>query len=190
MKVGLAPTLAVTKLRKEGQDCDVSRHHPGPVCRSSGYTAARRGEAGTAWRYWVRARAMADCLSADHYHPVTSFSRAIMGAHAVTVAMELHQGGESVRQAAAADADTIPSRQRRARHRIEEARGYLDLTNGPGEGAAVDSEELGEQVSGAEFAQVENGGQDSVGGGQLVLGPCAASADAFPASLLEPSLFT
>lgn len=47
-----------------------------------------------------------------------------MGAHAVTVAVELHQGGESVRQAAAADAATIPSRPRRARHRIEEARGY------------------------------------------------------------------
>ena len=47
-----------------------------------------------------------------------------MGAHAVTVAVELHQGSESVRQAAAADAATIPSRPRRARHRIEEARAY------------------------------------------------------------------
>ncbi len=47
-----------------------------------------------------------------------------MGAHAVTVAVELHQGGESVRQAARADEATIPSRPRRARHRIEEARGY------------------------------------------------------------------
>jgi hypothetical protein len=42
----------------------------------------------------------------------------------VTVAVELRQGSESVRQAAAADAVTIPSRPRRARHRIEEARGY------------------------------------------------------------------
>lgn len=49
----------------------------------------------------------------------------------------------------------------------------LDLVDGPGEGAAVDSEELGEQVSGAEFAQVEHGGQDSVGGGQLGLSPFA-----------------
>jgi hypothetical protein len=64
----------------------------------------------------------------------------------------------------------------------------LDLANGPVEGAAVDSEKLGEQVSGAEFAQVEDGGQDSVGGGQLVLGPCAASTDTLPASLLESSL--
>ncbi|MGY3058701.1 hypothetical protein ACVWZD_002946 [Streptomyces sp. TE3672] len=47
-----------------------------------------------------------------------------MGAHAATVAVELHAGGESVRQAARADAFAIPSRPRRARHRIEEARGY------------------------------------------------------------------
>jgi transcriptional regulator with XRE-family HTH domain len=89
-----------------------------------GYTAARRRETGTAWRHWDRANTMAARLPADYYHPVTSFSRAIMGAHAVTVAVELHQGGESVRQAARADELTIPSRPRRARHRIEEARGF------------------------------------------------------------------
>ncbi|MFI9170808.1 helix-turn-helix domain-containing protein [Streptomyces lincolnensis] len=90
----------------------------------AGYTAARRGDTGTAWRHWDIARTMADRLPADYYHPVTSFSRAIMGAHAVTIAVELHAGAESVRQAAAADTTTIPSRPRRARHRIEEARGY------------------------------------------------------------------
>lgn len=90
----------------------------------AGYTAARRGEAGDAWRHWDTAREMAERLPADYYHPVTSFSRAVMGAHAVTVAVELHAGRESVRQVAAADATTIPSRPRRARHRIEEARGY------------------------------------------------------------------
>lgn len=96
----------------------------GALTFEAGYTAARRGETGTAWRYWDQARTMANRLPADYYHPVTSFSRAIMGAHAVTIAVELHAGGESVRQAAAADATTIPSRPRRARHRIEEARGY------------------------------------------------------------------
>ncbi|MGW7518917.1 helix-turn-helix domain-containing protein [Streptomyces sp. NPDC054796] len=90
----------------------------------TGYTAARRGDTGTAWGWWDKARKKAKRLPADYYHPVTSFSRAIMGAHAVTVAVELHAGGESVRQAAAADATTIKSRPRRARHRIEEARGY------------------------------------------------------------------
>ncbi|MEU1783631.1 helix-turn-helix transcriptional regulator [Streptomyces abikoensis] len=90
----------------------------------AGHTAARRGDSGTAWRHWDTARAVADRLSVGYYHPVTSFSRAVMGAHAVTVAVELHAGGESVRQTAAADAMAIPSRPRRARHRIEEARGY------------------------------------------------------------------
>ncbi|MER7795607.1 helix-turn-helix domain-containing protein [Streptomyces sp. NPDC097640] len=90
----------------------------------AGYTAARRGDTGTAWSYWDTASKMAKRLPADYYHPVTSFSQAIMGAHAVTVAVELHAGRESVRQAAKADAKTIPSRPRLARHRIEEARGY------------------------------------------------------------------
>ncbi|GHH69240.1 hypothetical protein GCM10018793_01390 [Streptomyces sulfonofaciens] len=96
----------------------------GALTFGAGYTAARRMETGTAWRYWDQARAMADRLPGDYYDPITSFSKAIMGAHAVTIAVELHAGGESVRQAATADAVTIPSRPRRARHRIEEARGY------------------------------------------------------------------
>ena len=96
----------------------------GALTFEAGYTAARRGSSATAWRYWDTAREMADQLPAAYYHPVTSFSQAIMGAHAVTVAVELHSGRESVRQAARADADTIPSRPRRARHRIEQARGY------------------------------------------------------------------
>ncbi|MFF7171074.1 helix-turn-helix domain-containing protein [Streptomyces pseudovenezuelae] len=96
----------------------------GALTFEAGYTAARRGETGTAWRYWDQARKLAKRLPDDYYHPITSFSRAIMGAHAVTVAVELHAGGESVRQAARADAITIKSRPRRARHRIEEARAY------------------------------------------------------------------
>ncbi|KEF04601.1 MULTISPECIES: helix-turn-helix domain-containing protein [Streptomyces] len=90
----------------------------------AGYTAARRGDSGAAWGYWDKARVMAKRLPETYYHPATSFSRAIMGAHAVTIAVELRAGGESVRQAAAADSTVIPSRPRRARHRIEEARGY------------------------------------------------------------------
>ena len=96
----------------------------GALVFEAGYTAARRGEKGIAWRYWDRADTMAARLPAGYYHPVTSFSRAVMGAHAVTVAVELHAGGESVRQAALSDVMNIPSRPRRARHRIEEARGY------------------------------------------------------------------
>lgn len=90
----------------------------------AGYTAARRGDTGIAWGWWDRARVKSERLSSDYYHPVTSFSRPVMAAHALTVAVELRSGSESVRQAAAAEAMTIPSRPRRARHRIEEARGY------------------------------------------------------------------
>ncbi|MGH3739377.1 MAG: helix-turn-helix domain-containing protein [Micromonosporaceae bacterium] len=102
----------------------------------AGYTAARRGDTGTAWGYWDAARATARRLPADYYDPITSFGQAIMGAHAVTVAVELHAGGESVRQVAAADATTIPSRPRRARHRIEAARGY-QLDGQPGAALAT-----------------------------------------------------
>ncbi|MCD9141075.1 helix-turn-helix domain-containing protein [Streptomyces albireticuli] len=90
----------------------------------AGHTAARRGNQGSAWGHFDKARAMSKTLPPGYYHPITSFSEAIMGAHAVTVAVELRAGGESVKQAAAADALTIPSLPRRARHRIEEARGY------------------------------------------------------------------
>jgi transcriptional regulator with XRE-family HTH domain len=89
-----------------------------------GYTAARRGDTGAAWAWWDRACTVADRLPADYFHPVTSFSRTIMGAHATTVAVELHAGGESVRQATRAEASVIHSRPRRARHRIEQARAY------------------------------------------------------------------
>ncbi|MDE3720381.1 helix-turn-helix domain-containing protein [Nocardiopsis sp. N85] len=90
----------------------------------AGYTAARRGEGGTAWQRWDTARRVAERLPAGFYHPVTSFSKAIMGAHAVTVAVELRNGGEGVRQAMRSEAHVIPSRPRRARHRIEQARAH------------------------------------------------------------------
>lgn len=96
----------------------------GALEAGAGFTAARRGEAGAAWGWWDRAQVAAQALPVGYYDPITSFSTAIMGAHAVTVAVELRAGGESVRQAAASDATTIPSRPRRARHRIEEARAY------------------------------------------------------------------
>ncbi|MFD7071589.1 helix-turn-helix domain-containing protein [Streptomyces sp. NPDC059913] len=90
----------------------------------AGYTAARRGAKGEAQGWWDKAKFMSEKLSPGYYHPVTSFSRAIMGAHAVTIAVELRAGGESVRLAVEADATAIPSRPRLARHRIEEARAY------------------------------------------------------------------
>jgi transcriptional regulator with XRE-family HTH domain len=90
----------------------------------AGYTAARRGDTGAAWGHWDTAKKTAKKLPTGYFHRVTSYSRAIMGAHAVTIAVELRAGGESVRQAESAEAEVIPSRPRRARHRIEQARGY------------------------------------------------------------------
>jgi hypothetical protein len=66
----------------------------------------------------------------------------------------------------------------------------LNSVNRPGEGVGVDSEGLGEEVAGAELAQVEHDGQDSVGGGQLVLGSSAPSTEALASSLPEPPLLT
>ncbi|MFD8143824.1 helix-turn-helix domain-containing protein [Streptomyces sp. NPDC059708] len=96
----------------------------GALTVEAGLTAARRGETGTAWHHWDQARLLAETLPRTYFHPVTSFSRAVIAAHAVTVAVELHAGGESVRQSARAESETIPSRPRRARHRIEQARAY------------------------------------------------------------------
>lgn len=94
------------------------------------YTAARAGQVGDAWRHWEDARRVANQLPKDYYQPWTSFSRVIMGAHAVTVAVELHQGGESARQAGHAESAPIPSRPRRGRHLIEVARAH-QLHNDP-----------------------------------------------------------
>ncbi|SDY03828.1 Helix-turn-helix domain-containing protein [Micromonospora pattaloongensis] len=88
------------------------------------YIAARAGEEGRAWRFWDRADGVAQRLPQSFYQPQTSFSRIIMGAHAVTVAVELQKSGEAVRQANRVDPAGIPSRPRRARHLIEVARGH------------------------------------------------------------------
>jgi len=96
----------------------------GALHAEAGHTAARRGDQATAWRCWDLAQTTAARLPAEHYDPVTSFSRAIIGVHAVTIAVELRAGNEGVRQADRTDAASIPSRPRRARHRVEEARAY------------------------------------------------------------------
>ncbi|MFE5857880.1 helix-turn-helix domain-containing protein [Streptomyces sp. NPDC056500] len=121
----MVTTQALDYLRPLLPDAsDDVRAITGALVFEAGYTAARRADTGTAWRHWDEARRMAKRLPENYFHPVTSFGRTIIGAHAVTVAVELHQGGESVRQAAASDSAAIPSRPRRARHRIEQARGY------------------------------------------------------------------
>jgi len=94
----------------------------GALCFESAYTASRTGESGLAWRMWDRAEAVAQRLPADHYHPQTSFSREIIGAHAVTAAVELAQPGTALGYARHTDPAAIPSRPRRSRHMVEVAR--------------------------------------------------------------------
>ncbi|GLZ15156.1 transcriptional regulator [Actinomadura sp. NBRC 104425] len=88
------------------------------------YTAACAGQRGTAWRWWEKAQQIAESLPPDFYEPMTSFSRVIMGPHAVTVAVEGRQGGEARRQAARTAAAAIPSHPRKGRHLIEVARAW------------------------------------------------------------------
>ncbi|HXP21909.1 MAG TPA: helix-turn-helix transcriptional regulator [Streptosporangiaceae bacterium] len=88
------------------------------------YTAAKAGRSGDAWRCWDKAKHIADHLPPAYYHPMTSFSRIIMGAHALTVDVELRNVGESVRLARRIHAELIPSQPRRGRHLIEAARAH------------------------------------------------------------------
>lgn len=96
----------------------------GALHAGAAFTAARAGEAGRAWRYWDRADAIARSVSPSYYQRVTSFSRPVMVAHAVTLEVELRKGGRAVQAATQTQAKRISSRPRRARHLIEVARGY------------------------------------------------------------------
>jgi hypothetical protein len=112
-------------LRPHVEDADAElRAMWGALHHEVAYTAARAGQAGTAWRWWDRADRIAQTLPPSHYDPMTSFSRVIMGAHAVTIAVELRQAGEARKQARKAEASAIPSQPRRGRHLIEAARAW------------------------------------------------------------------
>ena len=96
----------------------------GALLFEAGYTAARAGQRGTAWHYWDRAARIADRLEPGWYDPMTSFSRVVMGAHAVTIAVEAQQKAEGLKQARRNVALAIPSNPRRGRHLIEVARAF------------------------------------------------------------------
>jgi transcriptional regulator with XRE-family HTH domain len=101
----------------------------GSLLFEAAYTAARAGERGVAWGYWDQADAVAQRLPGGYYDSMTSFSRVIMGAHAVTVAVESRESGEGVRQARSAQGLQIPSQPRKGRHLIEVARAYHAATD-------------------------------------------------------------
>ncbi len=89
-----------------------------------GYVHARRGRHGEAWSYWERANEMVGRLGPGYRHIQTSFSTAVMNAHAVTLDVELRRPGDAVRTANGFDANEIPSLARRSRHLIEVARAH------------------------------------------------------------------
>jgi transcriptional regulator with XRE-family HTH domain len=88
------------------------------------YVHARRGRYGEAWQHWERADAIARQLGPTYRHVQSSFSQAVIGAHATTLGVELRRPGEALRAADSFDPDTIPSLGRRSRHLIEVARGH------------------------------------------------------------------
>jgi transcriptional regulator with XRE-family HTH domain len=88
------------------------------------YVHARRGRHGEAWAHWERADDIARRLGPDYRHIQTSFSQAVMSAHATTLGVELRRPGEALRAAYGFEADSISSLARRSRHLIEVARGH------------------------------------------------------------------
>ncbi|GGP91538.1 transcriptional regulator with XRE-family HTH domain [Actinomadura coerulea] len=121
--------LDVIRPHLDGADDDL-RAIWGALHHEVAYTAARAGQSGTAWRWWDRADRIARSLPPGHFDPMTSFSRVIMDAHSVTIAVELRQGGEARKQARRAERAAIPSQPRLGRHLIEVARAW-QLADGP-----------------------------------------------------------
>lgn len=122
--------LEVIKPHMQAPDADLLAMW-GALHHEMAYTAARTGQSGAAWHWWKKADKVATALPENHYDLMTSFSRVIMGAHAVTIAVELRQAGESVRQSVQSVQAAIPSQPRRGRHLIEVARAH-QLANDPG----------------------------------------------------------
>lgn len=88
------------------------------------YVHARRGRHGDAWAHWERASEVAQRLGPGYRHTQSSFSQAVLGAHATTLGVELRRAGEALRAADRFDPDSIPSLARRSRHLIEIARAH------------------------------------------------------------------
>lgn len=88
------------------------------------YVYARRGRYGDAWARWERAETVVKKLGPAYRHVQTSFSVPVMGAHAVTLGVELRRAGEALHAAGGFDANQIISVPRRSRHFIEVARAH------------------------------------------------------------------
>lgn len=88
------------------------------------YVHARRGRQGEAWAHWEVADRIARGLGPGYRHMQSSFSSAVVTAHAVTLGVELCRPGEALRTADTLDPVSIASVPRRSRHLIEVARAY------------------------------------------------------------------
>lgn len=129
MAINLDGMAALERNLDEANDDLPGRMHRvlgmyGALHASAAFTAARAGEAGHAWRYWDKADKIMRRLPDSYYQRVTSFSRPVMIAHAVTLEVELRKGDKAVKMATRTQAEQIRSRPRRARHLIEVARGH------------------------------------------------------------------
>ncbi|MGI5129289.1 helix-turn-helix domain-containing protein [Pseudonocardia sp. CA-107938] len=105
------------------------------------YVHARRGRHGDAWARLESADRIAARLGPGYRHVQSSFSRPVMGAHAVTLGVELQRPGEALRAAESFDPDTIPSLARRSRHLIEVARAHHQRSEGAAAWAMLDRSE-------------------------------------------------
>lgn len=74
-------------------------------------------------------------------HVQTSFSTAVMSAHAVTLDVELRRPGDAIRTASRFGAGEIPSRPRRGRHLIAVARAHHQRGERAGVYAVLDAAE-------------------------------------------------
>lgn len=124
-----------------GSGADDWRGLWGALQFEAGYALARRGRQGEAWGYWDRANEMAARLGPRYRHVQTSFSTAVMTAHAVTLDVELRRPGDAARTANSFDAGRVPSLPRRSRHLIEVARAYHQRDDGAGTYALLDAAE-------------------------------------------------
>lgn len=89
------------------------------------YVHARRGRHGEAWSHWRSAERIARGLGSGYRHVQSSFSQPVVGAHAVTLGVELRRPAEALRAADSFDPGAIVSVARRSRHLIEVSRAHF-----------------------------------------------------------------
>ncbi|MDR7302249.1 helix-turn-helix domain-containing protein [Haloactinomyces albus] len=96
----------------------------GALLAESALTHARSGKHGSAWREWERAHGIARKLGPSYRHTQSSFGLPVLGAHAVSISVELQHTGEALQAADTVGPEAITSVPRRSRHLIEVARAH------------------------------------------------------------------